>query len=216
MLLLVPSTKKSSPKGWTWLCGSELRDSSVSFAGRGASVPLSPSPGTPTGGKLRQHSQPPRGLTHPAERAETPMVGDPFSTTASTCGGEGPSAGGPVSRAVCSFSRVLPPAGTSCPPSCPCPGPCRPPTRRPSASARAGASGRAGASAPTAASARAASPPAPPGTPCPGIYPSMSRGRGRVRIPCWTRPRGLSSGSQVRQSFVGSPPSGCPCAAPPR
>lgn len=33
MLLLVLSTKKSSSKGWTWLCGSELRDSSVSFAG---------------------------------------------------------------------------------------------------------------------------------------------------------------------------------------
>lgn len=205
MLLLVPSTKKSNRKGWTWLCGSELRDASASFAGRGAAVPLSPSLATPAGQKLRQHPAPPAGLIHPAERAETPMVGDPFSTTPSTCGEESPTATGPVSRSVCSFSRVLLPAGTSCQPSCPCPGPCRPPTRRPSASARAGASGRAGASAPTAASARAASPPAPPGTPCPGIYPSMSRGRGRAKIRCWTRPRGLSSGSQVRQRLVGSP-----------
>lgn len=203
MLLLVLSTKKSSPKGWTWLCGSELGDAGVSFAARGAAVPLSPSLGAPARGKLRQHLEPPGGLIHLAERSETPMVDDPFSTTPSTCGGEGPAAAGPVSRTVCSFSRVLLPAGTSCPPSCPCPGPCRPPTRRPSASARAGASGRAGASAPTAASARAASPPVPPGTPCPGIYPSMSRGRGRARIRCWTRPRGLSSGSQVRQRLVG-------------
>lgn len=211
ILLLVLSTKKSSPKCWTWLCGCELRDSSVSFAGGGAAVPPSPSLGTPARGKLRQHSEPRR--TDSPQRAETPVMGDPFPTTPGTCGGEAPAAGGSVSRAVCSFSRVLLPAGTSCPPSCPCPGPCRPPTRRPSASARAGVSGRAGANAPTAASARAASPPAPPGTPCPGIYPSMSRGRGKVRIRCWTRPRGLSSGSQVRQRLVGSS-SGCPCAPP--
>lgn len=65
ILLLALSTKKSSPKGWTWLCGSELRDASVSFAGRGAAVPASPSPGTPTRGKLRQHQQPPGGLRPP-------------------------------------------------------------------------------------------------------------------------------------------------------
>lgn len=81
----------------------------------------------------------------------------------------------------------------------PAPGPCRPPTRRPSARGRAGASGHAGASGRTAASARAASPPAPPGTPCPGTCPSTSRRSGRARTRCWTRPRGLSSGSQVRR-----------------
>lgn len=80
----------------------------------------------------------------------------------------------------------------------PAPGPCRPPTRRPSARGRAGASARAGASGRTAASARAASPPAPPGTPCPGTCPFTSRRSGRARTRCWTRPRGLSSGSQVR------------------
>lgn len=130
-----------------------------------------------------------------------PRRDGPFSITPSTHGGEGAAAGGPASRAVCSFCRLLP-AGTSCPPSCPRRGPCRPPTRRPSASGHAGVNGRAGASAPTAASVRAASPPAPPGTPCPGIYPSMSRGSGRARTRCWTRPRGLSSGSQVRQRPV--------------
>lgn len=65
ILLLVLSTKKSSPKAWTWLCGIELRDSSVSFAGGGAAVPPSPSLGTPTRGKLRQRSEPPGGLIHP-------------------------------------------------------------------------------------------------------------------------------------------------------
>lgn len=81
----------------------------------------------------------------------------------------------------------------------PAPGPCRPPTRRPSARGRAGASAPAGASGRTAASARAASPPAPPGTPCPGTCPSTSRRSGRARTRCWTRLRGLSSGSQVRR-----------------
>lgn len=130
-----------------------------------------------------------------------PWQDSPFSITPSTRDREGSAAGGPASRAVCSFCRLLP-AGTSCPPSCPHRGPCRPPTRRPSVSGHAGASGRAEASAPTAASVRAASPPVPPGTPCPGIYPSTSRGRGRARTRCWTRPRGLSSGSQVRQRPV--------------
>lgn len=65
ILLLVLSTKKSSPKCWTWLCGCELRDSSVSFAGGGADVPPSPSLGTPARGKLRQHSEPPGGQIHP-------------------------------------------------------------------------------------------------------------------------------------------------------
>jgi len=182
-------------------------DAGVSFAG-GAAVPTGPIPGSPshqtskgeTEAACRSSGPPAReGAWAEARGQSRPRRDGPFSITPSARGGEGTPAGGPASRAVRSFRRLLP-AGPCCPPSCR--GPCRPPTRRPSASARAGASGHAGASVPTAASARAASPPAPPGTPCPGIYPSTSRGSARARTRCWTRPRGLSSGWQVRQRPV--------------